>query len=183
VNATLAKALAAASVLLAVPVLSSCGVSFDAQTDKVYTPADGVSNRDGTVDVLNALIVSDEPGKGRLIAGLANNDLQKDDALSDVSAASGSSGVTFDVPSSITIKAGQLLQLADDDSTLISVTGDAESLKAGGFVRVTFTFDNADPVTLNVPVLAPGETYTGVPLSPSASSSGSSSPSASPSAG
>jgi hypothetical protein len=37
---------------------------------------------------------------------------------------------------------------------------------------VTFSFQNADPVTVNVPVLAPGENYRDVQLTPSPSSKG-----------
>src|SRR4029079_16444098 len=64
--------LASAGVLvLATVTLSSCG--FNYATDKVYTPAEGVNNRDSQVDVLNAAIVATEDGKGTFVASLANN--------------------------------------------------------------------------------------------------------------
>jgi hypothetical protein len=50
-------ALAAGALLLAVP-LSSCG--FDKATEREYTPAAGANNRDASVDVLGAAIVSAE---------------------------------------------------------------------------------------------------------------------------
>ena len=51
----LVRALLAA--LFVVPALTACSsTNFGAQTDKVYTPGDGVTNRDGMVDVLNALL-------------------------------------------------------------------------------------------------------------------------------
>jgi len=62
------RGLVAVAVLLAVPALSSCGVNFSAQTDQVYTPAEGALNRDGDVDVLNALIVSDQAGEANSAA-------------------------------------------------------------------------------------------------------------------
>ena len=43
------RCIAAATVLVAAPVLSSCGVSFGAQTDQVYNPSAGVADRDGSV--------------------------------------------------------------------------------------------------------------------------------------
>jgi hypothetical protein len=65
---------AAVAMFLAVPALSSCATNFDAQTDQYYNPTDGTSNREGSVDVLDALIISDQPGSGRLIAALATGE-------------------------------------------------------------------------------------------------------------
>jgi hypothetical protein len=58
------RRLATAALLLAVPALSSCSVSFGAQTDQVYNPSAGVDDRSGSVDVLNALVVSGAAGSG-----------------------------------------------------------------------------------------------------------------------
>ena len=82
-NATTSRRIAAFAVLLAVPTLSSCGVNFSAQTDQVYTPAEGVNDRSGDVDVLNALVVADTDGTGRFIAGLANN-TDKEETLTGI---------------------------------------------------------------------------------------------------
>jgi len=171
------RALVAA--LFVAPVLAACAsTNFGAQTDKVYTPADGVTNRDGMVDVLNALIVSDSPGSGRLIAGLANNDTTTDDELTGVAGAGNSQGLTIDLAGGdTTIPAGGLLQLANDDAAFVQVQGDPSELYAGAFARVTFSFKNAGAVTVNVPVLAPGQNYTQVQLSPSPTASPSASPS------
>jgi hypothetical protein len=157
------KALAAAAALLAVPALSACGVNFGAQTDQVYTPADGENHREGTIDVLNALIISETPGTGRLIAALSNNDTEGADALTGVTGAQESSEVTFQVPG-VEIPEGQLVQLASDDVEPVVVSGDEEAIRPGKFVRLTFEFQNADAATLNVPVLEPGETYADVEL-------------------
>jgi hypothetical protein len=65
---------------------------------------------------------------------------------------------------------------------MIAVSGDPERVSAGGFVDVKFTFQNGEPVTLQVPVLAPDDTYAGIQLpSASASETPSASPSESPS--
>ncbi len=151
---------AAAALFLAVPTLSSCGVNFDAQTDQYYNPTDGTNNREGTVDVINALIISDEPGSGRLIAGLANGDTEQDDELAGVQGDGVDQSLTFALKGGDTeIPAGGLLQLADDDAAVVAVSGDPELLAAGGFVRVLFTFQNGEETLVNVPVLEPGETY------------------------
>jgi hypothetical protein len=166
---------------MVLPALGACGVNFGAQTDQVYTPADGVSARGGDVHVLNALIVSDTPGTGRLIAGLSNEDAGTSDALTGVRGAEESQGVTFSLDGgSTTIPAGGMLQLADASSANIVAQGDPELLKPGGFVRLTISFKNAQEQTVNVPVLEPDTTYQDVQLpAPSGSPSGSPSPSTS----
>jgi copper(I)-binding protein len=162
VTATHTKALAAAAVLLAVPGLSACGVNFGAQTDQIYTPADGENARDGAVKVLNALVVSGEPGSGRLIAGLANTESEGDEL---VGVRSDDPAITFEPSGGETaIPARGFLQLADDDAANIVVSGDEEVLRPGRFVRVTFTFANAEEASLNLPVMAPGTDYAGVEL-------------------
>ncbi|MEZ5194645.1 MAG: hypothetical protein R2734_20695 [Nocardioides sp.] len=55
-------ALGLGALLLAVPFLSSCARGF--ATERVYTPATGVNNQEGDVDVLGATIVSGEAGSG-----------------------------------------------------------------------------------------------------------------------
>jgi hypothetical protein len=164
VNATHAKALAVAAAILAVPGLSGCGVSFGAQTDQIYTPTDGENSREGTVDVLHALIVSDTPGSGRFIAGLVNGG-DEDDTLESVQGAGESAEVTVTISGGETsIPANGSLQLAADDAANVEVSGDPEVVSAGMFVRLTLTFQNGEPATVNVPVLAPGEDYADVQL-------------------
>ena len=156
-NAITSKRLAATAVLLAAPVLASCGVNFDAQTDQVYQPAEGVNDRDGIVDVLNALVISGGDGSGRFIAGLANNS-DVDEMLTGVV------GVDVDQSLDITLEEGDyvvpaegFLQLADDDAGMVVVTG--EQVIKGGFVRVQLSFSDAEPVEVNVPVVPPGTDY------------------------
>jgi hypothetical protein len=166
---------AAAALLLAVPALSSCGVNFDAQTDQYYTPADGVSNREGTVDVLNAMIISNDAGSGRLVAALANGDTEEADTLTGVRGIEEDEDVQVQLVGGDTaIPAGGVLQLADQDAAVVMVTGDPEKVKPGTFVRLAFMFQNGEEADVNVPVLdagEPGETYGDIEIpSPSSSS-------------
>jgi hypothetical protein len=165
VNATRPKVLAAAAALLAVPALSSCGVNFDAQTDQVYTPSDGENSYEGDVDVLNALIVSDSPGSGRFIATLVNNETSEPDALQGVQGVGESAEVTFSVEGGETeIAPGGSLSLALDESAMVAASGSEEVLAPGLYVRVSVSFANGESSELNVPVMAPGETYQEVEL-------------------
>ena len=155
---------AAAVALLAVPVLSGCGVSFGAATDQPYQPSDGVIDRSGAVDVLNALVVSATPGSGRLVVGLVNN-FDDDDELTGVIGAGETDSVSYELGNGeTTIPAGELLDLSDDDAVMVAVTGDEESVLPGKFLRLTFQFQNADDITVNVPVLAQNEDYAEVEM-------------------
>lgn len=141
----------AAALLFAVPAFSACTA---AATDEVYTPTKGVNDRAGKVDVLHALIVSDGKDGGRLIAGLVNNNTEDADSLSGVTVADGDAQVQVG-DGETEIPPGGILQLADDDAAVVTVKGTS----LGGYVRLTLTFQNAEPVTLNVPVIPPGEDF------------------------
>ena len=188
VNATKTRRLvptAAVALLLAVPVLSSCSsTNFDAQTDQYYTPTDGENYREGTVDVIHALIVSEEPGSGRLIAALSNSETgdggpvgvdsgdsaadgegEGDDELTGVRGVGESEAVQFSlVEGETAIPAGGTLQLADEGSAVSAVSGDPEQVAPGKYVRLAFTFANGEEAELNVPVLEPGEDYADVEI-------------------
>lgn len=157
------RATATGALVLTAPFLSACGMSF--ATDQVYTQAAGANDRQGSVDVLNALIVATEDGSGTFIATLANNETNEfeggeltsdgDDGLTGISAA-GDSQLTAQV-SPVEIPAGGVATLADD--TGIPVEG--ESVRLGHFVTVELTFENAAPVTIQVPVVANNGAFAG----------------------
>ena len=63
-------ALAAGSLLLAAQ-LSACG--FNNATDEIYQSSAGVDYRKGPLDVLSAVVVSDQEGSGTFIATFSNN--------------------------------------------------------------------------------------------------------------
>ena len=155
------RSIAAAAVLLAAPVLSSCGVSFGAQTDQVYNPSAGVDDRSGEVDVLNALIVSGTDGSGTVVATLVNNDQGNDDRLTKVTGAGADAKLTVTPGGETSIPAAGLLNLATKGS--IAVRG--QRVVPGNFVKLTFSFDRAEMITVDVPVLsATDPDYADVPL-------------------
>lgn len=161
VNATMTRRLAAAAVILAVPALSSCHTSFGAQTDQVYTPGVGVNARDGMVDVLHAVVVTDGSGN-RVIAGLANKDQSEADELTSVTNADPDQDLLVEIGEGDTeIPAAGFLQLAD--AAFVGILG--EAVKPGAFVRLTFTFANAESQTLNVPVVTNTAEFAGIGLS------------------
>jgi len=151
------RSIAAAAVVLTVPVLSSCGVNFGAQTDQVYNPAVGVSEHSGSVDVLNALVVSGSDGSGTVVATLVNNDQVNADQLKGVSG----QGLQVKMGGKTTIPADGLLNLATDGK--IFATG--QDIVPGKFVPLSFTFDRGNRVDVEVPVVnASNPDYQGIPL-------------------
>ena len=160
-NVTLRRRIAVAAVALAVPALASCGTNFDAPTDQVYTPGQGVNDRTGSVDVLHALIVSDTDGSGTVIAALVNNDQDSDDALAEIAGAGDDQSVTVQSSGPTELVTGGSVQLADEGN--VTVTGD--QIQPGRFVNLTFSFERGDPVTMQVPVVDRSGDFADVPVS------------------
>jgi len=152
------RRLASAVLLLAVPALASCTVNFDEQTDQPYNPSVGVDDRSGTVDILNAMVVSGTTGSGAVIATLVNNNQSTPDALRGVAGGGSDSSLKVTPGGATAIPAGGLLNLATNGK--IAVRG--ESVKAGSFVTLTFTFERGKAITVECPVVANSSDYDGV---------------------
>jgi hypothetical protein len=144
------RSIAVAAALLSAPVVSSCGVNFDAQTDQVYNPAVGVNNRDGSVDVLNALVVSGTAGSGTVVATLVNNDQRNADSVRGVAGAGRDTALAVQVAGLRTIPPDGLLNLASQGK----VTVRGKRVVPGNFVEITFSFDRGQAVTVKVPVVS-----------------------------
>jgi hypothetical protein len=127
----LRRTLALATGAIALTALTSCG--FNYATDRPYTPANGVNHQGGSVDVLNAVIVSAEEGSGVFVATLSNNDTEEESSFEGLEAA-GESDVTAEEFEAVEIAPGGMVNLAEDGG--IPVTGD---FAAGDFVEVSMT--------------------------------------------
>ena len=153
------RSIAVAAALVAATVMSSCGVNFDAQTDQVYNPAVGVNDRGGSVDVLNALVVSGSAGSGTIVATLVNNDQDDSDSLRGVAGAGQDTGLNVQLGGPTTIAAGGLLNLADQGKVIVR----GREILPGKFVEITFSFDRGKAVTVQVPVVsADNPDYAGI---------------------
>lgn len=139
-------ALVTGALLLTAP-LSSCG--FDLATNRVYTPAAGVNDRDTTVDVLNAVIVSAEEGSGTFVATFVNNDTSEPASV-EAMQASGERQVTVEQFAPIEIDPVGMVNLAAEDQEGIAVEGD---LAAGQMVPLTIQLSGGQLVDLHVPVV------------------------------
>ncbi len=139
--------LAAGALVLALPVLGSCG--FNKATDKVYTQAAGTNDRTTEVNVLSAVVVAAQPDSGTLVASLSNTSPKDDFHLTGVAGSGDWSDLTVD-PSdlSIDIPARGFVNLVNEDPIVLSGT-----LEAGQVAELTLTFDSGDTVTMDVPIV------------------------------
>lgn len=154
-------ALALGGLLLATPALTACG--FNYATDRVYTPAAGANNRDASVDVLGAVVVSSQDNSGTFIATLSNNDQEKAATFDSLAGAEGNTVQVGDF-APVTIPPGGLVNLAVEGGVPLS-----GAFKAGEFIPVTLSF-GGEEVALKVPVVLDDGIYDGLDAStPSAS--------------
>jgi copper(I)-binding protein len=155
--------------LMASGILGACGFSY--ATDRINSITAAANYRDGTVDVLNAAIVSKVPDSGTFVAGFANNDQTRTITLTDIS---GDVTTVADVTTSpIPIDANKYVNLATKGAG-VPVNG---TFTAGQYVSLTLTFDDGESATLNVPVFEDSGQWAGLDHStpsPSASATPSS---------
>jgi hypothetical protein len=143
--------------------------NFDAQTNQIYNPAEGVNDRTSSMDVLDALIVSDEAGRGRFIAGLVNDSRSTDDALTSVQGAGKDAAIKGSLATPIDVVPNGYVQLADDGVKPVVLEGDP--IVPGTFVEVTISFQEADAVTMELPVVTAEDDFAGITVPSSGASS------------
>jgi hypothetical protein len=153
------RALAVAALLLVTPGIAACSRGFNEQTDQVYNPAAGVNDRSGSVDVLNALVVSGTDGSGTVIASLSNNDENHADSLTGVAGTGSDASAQVTPGGETTIPPGGLLNLATDGHIEIR----SSRVVPGNYVHLKFTFAHGQEVTMQVPVVSADDpTYKGI---------------------
>ena len=149
--------LTAGALVLALPLLSGCG--FGKATDRVYTPAEGVNDRDGVVKVLSAVVVAAQPGSGTFLATMSNNGTDEA-SLDSLAGTDEADGLEVDEVEPVEIAVRDFVNLADDGG--IPVRGEFE---AGATLPLTLTFSSGDTVELDVPVVYACDEYTGLDFS------------------
>jgi copper(I)-binding protein len=140
--------------------LTGCNSTFDEQTNQQYQAAAGISDRGHEVYVLNALVVTDGKGHGTLVGSLLNQTKTTDKLVSVSATTTAGKTINVKMASPVTLKAQQAVKL--ETAGAVRLTGSA--LRAGYYVNVTFTFANAAPVQVSIPVLPDGPVYTSVPV-------------------
>jgi copper(I)-binding protein len=153
---------------LASPLIAGCGAGFEAPSQQVYQPADGVTVRSGMVYVVNALVVTDGDGNGTVVVALINQADEPDQLISlTAEDTAGGSVEVAPVPPDFELPAGESVQTAETGTLRLS----SPELRPGGLVTLTFEFEQAAPVAVEVPVLPQSTDYADVEVnSPSGSS-------------
>jgi hypothetical protein len=147
--------------IAATTALSACG--FNYPTDKINNITAGVDHRDGTVEILNAVVVAKQADSGTFVATFVND--SNTEAVSLQSASGDNTAISSVDAPSFTLEPGTLLNLGARRGFPVSGT-----FTMGQFVTIAFQFDNGETVDLNVPVVADDEQWAGLDIStPSAS--------------
>lgn len=163
--------LATALLLLLGLVLTATACGMYVQTNRPYTPADGVNVDTGTVRVRNLMILAKGDGTGFLSSSLTST---MKDTLTGVSGnpikPDGSLGPKFTatMPAPVPLTNGVLVVLTNQP--LITVT--SPDLAPGLTAKMVLQFSQAGPLTINVPVVDANQPdYATISPSPSASPS------------
>jgi hypothetical protein len=166
VNLRRSLALGAAG-LAVMSALTACGFSYP--TDRINTITSGVNYRNGTVYILNAVVVAKQANSGTFVATFVNGSTTT--AISLQSASGDNTAITkVDAPT-FTMQPGTLHNLANDRGFPVSGT-----FALGQLVNISFTFDDGETANLSVPVVIDDGQWAGLDIStpaPSSSSSGS----------
>ncbi|MEV7398601.1 hypothetical protein [Aeromicrobium sp. NPDC092404] len=156
-----ATALATTALL----TLGACGTSFDAQTNQVYQAAVGADHR-GDIDALSTLLVANEDGSASLSTSLINN-TDEGHELTSVEA------TTMD-GKPLEVRSGEPLEVPRDVVTPVGAATSpdgfwiTEGAAAGDYVRLTLTFTDSAPITIEAPVVTRTAEYAGVGAQPAA---------------
>lgn len=160
----LRRSLALVCAATAVVGVGGCGSSFNAQTQQQYQPAVGVSNRDDAIYAINTLVVTDGEGNGTVVSALINQKAAAD-SLRSVTAVDDQGRELKVLPlpdGGVALPSQQAVQLGNDASVRIS----SDELQAGFFVTLSFTYADAAPLQVDVPVVDQTSTYADVPVGP-----------------
>ncbi|MEP6665205.1 MAG: hypothetical protein ABJA81_02040 [Nocardioidaceae bacterium] len=149
---------------IALPLAGGCAANFSAQTNQPYQPAIGISDRSGDVYSINTLVVGDAHGNGTVVAVLINQ-ASTTDSLVDFSAEDADAGgleTSQPAAGGVSLPSQAPAKLPDDGA--LQLTGDV--VQPGAVVTLTFTFQNAAPITIEAPVVRQTDTYAFVQVGP-----------------
>lgn len=165
---------AAAGLVASIGLLvSGAACGFNVQTNRPYTPAQGVNYNVGTppVQVRNLMVLSREEGRGFLSATLTAND---QDALTSVAGAPVKADFNPGTP--FTVGLASPIPLSNQAIVVLTsrqplITMASPDLKVGGEAELTLTFETAGSMKTRVPIVdADEEPY--ATIRPSAAASG-----------
>lgn len=147
------RIVAASAAATAVLALTGCstgfnGTGFNAQTNKQYNAGVGTDNRDASIYVLGALFV-DNGNKTATFSVSLINQKAPTEKLTSIEATSASGSI-------LSTEFAGPVQLRPDTPYTPGKTGDivlTGDFTVGTNVTITFTFDQAAPISITAPVV------------------------------
>ncbi|NHC46830.1 copper chaperone PCu(A)C [Motilibacter aurantiacus] len=146
-----AAGLAVAAALL-VPALTACGAGFDAQTNQVRLPADGLRADVGDIRVLNAVLIQ-EGDAANVSLTIAN---RGEEPLTLIGLASGST--VAELSTQPEIAAGGTVQIGTSEVSAV-LRGLDPSVQPGTYAPLTLAFDPQREVQMNAAVFSANRYY------------------------
>ena len=139
------------AALTGVMALAGCSTGFDAEVLHVYDAGVGVNDRSSDVYVLNALVVDNGDGSGTLSVSLLDKSGEGDQLVA-VEAAT-----VEGEPIQVALNADPL-ELCPEQLAVVGanaeVTLTGDNFAAGDMIQMAFTFRDAEPVRMQVPVMS-----------------------------
>ena len=159
------------AVAVAVPLAAGCGAGKGNETDKIRATPYNASADAGSMAVRGIRVVPTTGGEtaGYLLAAVVNRG-KSPDTLTNATVSGGA--VTPNGISGFTVEPSHSLsfttpEVGGPDTPTLTITTSPDPLTVGTTVPVTFTFENAGTVEVQVPVKSPeqvGSTATAEPI-------------------
>jgi hypothetical protein len=127
--------------------LSGCGAGIGAQSVQTYAPGDGVLADNGTIRVLNALVVAGDGASTGVLSMTLVNVSDHNDRISDITSAGG----TVDLTGTRALEAGRSVRFGAGTATAATI-GDL-SRQPGQTVSLRLTFARSEPITVRTVVV------------------------------
>jgi len=138
------------AALAGVLALTGCSTGLDAEVVQVYDAGAGVNDRSSEVYVLNALVVANDENSGTLSVSLLDKTEDGDELVGvEATTSDGEPLKAKPTVEQIELCAEQLVVLGRYGEVIVS----GEAFTAGDMLDMTFSFREAAPVRLNVPVV------------------------------
>ncbi|MBM9466296.1 copper chaperone PCu(A)C [Nakamurella leprariae] len=154
-----------AAAVVGVVGLSGCAAGMVSQTAQQVAAIDGANGQSGAIGILNVLLVTTErdaypAGSDVELDFWVSNESLEDDTLVSVSSPLAESG---GITGQARVTAQSLTDMATVTSPRVTLEGLTEDLTYGETVPVTFTFEAAGDITVNVPIAVPAQRSTDRP--------------------
>lgn len=151
VSRRLATGLAAVAIGAVLTAVTGCEAGIQAETQEPYTPGQGVWGDTGDLELRGVVAVAPRPGRATLVGTIFNQG-DTADQLVDVRFRDGRSTLGTD-PVALPAGGARVLGVDTSQGKATSASLEGAALRPGLVVPITFAFERAGSVTLDVLVV------------------------------